>query len=440
MSLFRLKQIDNFTFFCLFLFIYFWYAALLKVVIPQGSIISYLLYVVPLILFLFNINRLIQKKHWWVYALLLYWFIIILLRSTNLFASYIIYIKQLTYFLSFIFAYAFFSKKEHIYVLFLLIFLLGFSFLLNVIFANIFGWESTMGYGNEEMFKTGNIFAEGLYLVNFYCLSVPMLIVLDEKRKYIYIGQALVLFLLVLAFMKRTPIFTILLSLFCYFFIYTFFKSRRSYKLFLELGRKNKNKIGGLFFVFGVFVLGFISISPYIISQYNLRSSRKNFAAKNVAEEGRTIEWNLVVDEMFMFEDIPYLLFGREFNNSAGHYGNGIFGKRKIHTDWAGFLNGTGILGFIFFFSIYCIYFPIRFLFYKPKLPWRRFLGDKIMLHFVCFVMSVWLVGFIVFFSGARDQCLYNSVLYMSFAILFKMQNTNLYFEKQTDNSIKNKL
>jgi len=65
-------------------------------------------------------------------------------------------------------------------------------------------------------------------------------------------------------------------------------------------------------------------------------------------EEGRFVEYGLVYTDMFV-EKRYSPVFGHELFNSGGNYGNEIFGRRSLHSDITVIVHASGILGLLLY-------------------------------------------------------------------------------------------
>jgi hypothetical protein len=83
-----------------------------------------------------------------------------------------------------------------------------------------------------------------------------------------------------------------------------------------------------------------------IESRFETRSDR--FEEGALEKEGRYIETFLIWNNIFSFEDIKYSLFGKELFNTAGNYGY-TDSYRVIHADLNIILNGSGLIGLVFY-------------------------------------------------------------------------------------------
>ncbi len=72
-----------------------------------------------------------------------------------------------------------------------------------------------------------------------------------------------------------------------------------------------------------------------------------------LSSENRWIEIGLVLEEIKKSPNLIRILFGKEFLNSQGNYGGGIFGQRSLHGDYTRLLHGSGLVGLMIYFLFY---------------------------------------------------------------------------------------
>ncbi|MGV3641157.1 MAG: hypothetical protein ACO1NZ_11595 [Adhaeribacter sp.] len=111
----------------------------------------------------------------------------------------------------------------------------------------------------------------------------------------------------------------------------------------ISMTRQNMNKV----FVFGTLalLLGFLIYSNTgFMSQFNERYELRNLDNRELEEEKRFIEYELLYLDMFVFKDYSPL-FGYELFNSWGNYGRGVLGERSLHSDLTNITHSSGLLG-----------------------------------------------------------------------------------------------
>ncbi len=111
-----------------------------------------------------------------------------------------------------------------------------------------------------------------------------------------------------------------------------------------------------------IFVVLLLCVSPFFFNYFirNLEKREAHFEKTGGLEnEGRIVEFQIIVDEVFNSPNVKTVLLGRETFNLVGTYAGGMFGRRMIHNDYAKLINGTGLLGmcfWIFIFGYLCFY------------------------------------------------------------------------------------
>lgn len=387
-----------------YLIVYFLYMMSLKTIIPAGGIVTVIVNgIIVLFLFLATIVRNRYNYQFiYLYSYIIFLFLLVILQSSNHSASFINLTKYLISLLSLPVGFNVFSSvakfKEFQKTGLILLFL----FILNIIFANLFNWGSSLGYGSEGALQTGNIFTDGLYVVVFTLTSLFLGLRIFPNNRKILLSLYVIGALLIFAIMKRMAIIGLLLSLFTYLFHFNF-KNGITNTISIY-----QNKYLGYFLLLSLILLPFFY--SYIINNYNQRELYFKKASDNIASETRVQELIAIKEDIFHSSNNLKFLFGKETFNLVGTYANGAYGDRPIHSDISVFLNGTGVVGLMFTLYIY-LYTLFKLMYIKKKVQLR-----ETPISAMLFSLAVSFFAFRVFtlFSGASFSVISSSYFFAS--------------------------
>lgn len=199
-------------------------------------------------------------------------------------------------------------------------------FITNVTLSTLLNYNVHFMYGISSGILYGN-----LYATDFNILSITVfLVVLSflEKKNIIYT----LVFLLSLCFigvsLRRTVMAMSLLGV--------------VFSVLLVLRHNMKRVI--IFGSFALLIGGLIAIKTDLIATFNERYELRKLDDRDIEEEKRFIEYELLYDDMFVYGRYsPW--FGFELLNSAGNYGGGIFYDRTLHGDLTSIVHSSGIIG-----------------------------------------------------------------------------------------------
>ncbi len=412
-----------------FVIVYFIYAALSGVVIDKQSILSI---IIPVGFFIYAIyiNYLHyhhQKKvfnYLNIYLFLLFWFVLITYSSIFQY-SLKQFIKAATPILFYIVAMYWVKDLNSLRRINKAMLALIALFVINIIVANIFDLGKVQ-YENEETIDVGNIYSIGLNSMAYALVLFPLFLYNYKfKNKYyksFYFSLSIVTLIIMLILMKRGALVGLLTG-----YLIWFLTSNFKYKSRL---------LQSLFILTLVLIVSYPLYSHYLISRFEVRKER--IRMDSYETEGRYMENQIVIDEILSFKDVKYSLIGREMFNSPGNYAQGKFGQRQLHNDYARLLNGSGILGLLFYFFVQFVI--LRFYIQqKKKLKSLHVYGrfEKVLNSVF---MSFFFMYFVIGISGGIDGTLYTGIRYIylgAITALFKVKFNNV---SNRDNREKNKL
>ena len=200
-------------------------------------------------------------------------------------------------------------------------------FIANAMAATLFKYAPIEMYGITSGVRYGNIWAAG-----FNTLPVAFLLIFlygISERKLFYLFVSIVSVFFIMLTLRRTVMgltaFAILISL-------------------LTMLTRQKSKM--LLFSIGILAVAGYFIYTYtdFMSEFKERVELRKLDERDLAEEKRFIEYNLLYDDMFVYKDYsPW--YGYELFNSAGNYGRGILGERSLHGDIPNLIHSSGLIG-----------------------------------------------------------------------------------------------
>lgn len=316
------------------------------VIIPKKSILGVVLNSAILLFFIYVIvskclNH--KKKFIIIYLYILYCLILLLLQSTDILYSSTCFAKYTIGLLCLPIGFNILSSLKKLRMFQLTGIICVLLYILNIVLANIFHWNSAKGYTDEGL-DVGNLFSDALYLNVYVIVSVFLLIVLYPQKKNLILTLCAICTILIIVNMKRTAIGVLGIGLITYMFFY-YIKNRLSSKLSLIHIR-----ILSIFIGLSIIALPFF----YNYIEINLEARKNSFekANEDIMNEGRMAEFAFITKEILDSDKALTLLFGDETFNLVGTYANGRFGDRQIHGDYSILLNGLGVVGLLFWFSI----------------------------------------------------------------------------------------
>ena len=115
----------------------------------------------------------------------------------------------------------------------------------------------------------------------------------------------------------------------------------------LNLDSSNFKNIIGITLI-SVFVGFIIVINTGVIELFQERYEMRNLDERDLAEEKRFIEYELLYNDMFVHYDYSPLI-GYQLFNSGGNYGKGILESRTLHSDITSIIHSSGFIGLLFY-------------------------------------------------------------------------------------------
>ena len=201
-------------------------------------------------------------------------------------------------------------------------------FLVNVFFCTLYKYSPAGMYGITKGVLYGNIYGAGFNILALAVFAVALKLV--NGGRTLYIVALLVVSLAVIMLSLRRSV--MLLSVFgSVIALAGFFVQKQVGKLIV---------FGSVLFLFGYVIYTNTSFKDEFSERYELR----NLGERDMAEEKRFIEYELIYKDMFVYEAYsPWI--GFEPLNSGGNYGRRVFDDRTLHADIPGLLHSSGIIG-----------------------------------------------------------------------------------------------
>lgn len=313
--------------------------------------------------------------------------------SSDIFGTIRVHTRVASYFIFMVIAYDYFKNvnpnigrftEKLPYVLVVYI---AYTLLANVIDL---GTLYDRSYDDESVIKTGDIVGDFLLQISAAIVLLPLFNYYTSRstKKYVYyllIGIA-ILFLLVSA--RRSAPLIIVIGYTVYFILY----------------RNRLIKIKYLLIIGLLSSIMIITFSDEILLALEARG-RQSFAIEDIEKEKRTLEVPYVSYLTFSFDDPLNSIFGQDMYADKGVLPNAPI-TRPLHTDYARVLYGTGIIGFViyysFLFSILLKSIGLR----KQFIPW-----DKNKLHFTT-AMQLIIFKLAISYTGGFHVISFNALLF----------------------------
>ncbi|TVR80011.1 MAG: hypothetical protein EA412_05345 [Chitinophagaceae bacterium] len=226
-----------------------------------------------------------------------------------------------------------------------------------LILASILGIGGTGYQVEDDYFTRGGLNSASQFYITILAPALLFFDFIPRQKKALIIITALISILFLITGMKRTSIILIIISLFIYL-IFTEGRFKLNYVRFLIIA-------GSIAFL----------TSAYWLSTFQKRYEHRAelmVADRDVFErEGRTVELEAVLTEIFSFNDLNYSFFGRSPFVTAGQYGKiggYYFGSRRpIHNDFAMLLNSLGLTGMLIYLAFLWLVFIRLIKYYKHR-------------------------------------------------------------------------
>ncbi|WP_299990525.1 O-antigen ligase family protein [uncultured Pontibacter sp.] len=204
-------------------------------------------------------------------------------------------------------------------------------FVVNVAISTFVGYAPNAMYGITTGILYGNLFA-----TDFNVLSLAIFVVLIRavnQKSIIYFLLFVISFSFVTLSLRRSVMGLAAIGI--------------AVAVLLLLTQRSLLKVvafSGIVAILGFAIIANTSFMTVLIERYEHR----NLAERELEEEKRFLEYEVLYEDMFIYEDYsPW--FGYGLFDSAGNYGKGIFEERTLHSDLTNMAHSTGILGVVLY-------------------------------------------------------------------------------------------
>ena len=339
---------------------YYVYCILNGVLIARAGFITLL---VNTLIFLYLLYCNFIKNNYWakfnfVYLYFIFLFILILLQSSELYLSFRMWLKYFMSWLCLPIGFGIFGNPTKETSIRRMLYSFIFLFLFNYVLMHFFNiGVGKYAYGELAGAERGSMFDEALYLNVAIVALFPFIFRNGRYNLLALIGISLTIVLTIM-YMKRTVLVNIII-------VVVLFLSFKTYFV-LKYGKNRIELYSNSIVRRGIVVLTILAAFFYfqnvIYGQYELRRNDFN---RSINKENRSQELVFIIDEITGNKaDTKLFLFGKETFNTVGTYAKGKFGNRMIHENIGIILNGTGLVGLIWYVLIN-IYVLFLFLHYS---------------------------------------------------------------------------
>ncbi|MFC4872892.1 O-antigen ligase family protein [Negadavirga shengliensis] len=200
-------------------------------------------------------------------------------------------------------------------------------FILNVILSSFAGYAPYAMYGITSGILYGN-----LYATDFNVLPLALFVVLIKvmhERKIIYFLVFAVSLAFILLSLRRSVMGLSLLGI--------------AVVLYIFLTPRNFKTIAAFIVFIGV-IGSVIVYNTNFIQIFEERYELRNLDDRELKEEKRFLEYELLYKDMFVYQEYnPWLGYG--LFDSGGNYGKGVLGNRTLHADLTNITHSMGFIG-----------------------------------------------------------------------------------------------
>lgn len=245
------------------------------------------------------------------------------------------------------------------------------AFVLLLIFVANVAISTSQGYAPNAMYGiTTGILYGNLYATDFNILSMAAFVVLlraISKKSIIHFLLFIVSFSFITLSLRRSVMGLAALGI--------------AVVLLLMLTQRSIVKVA-VFSAMATVIGFFIVINTNFMTVLIERYEHRNLAERELEEEKRFLEYEVLYEDMFVYEDYsPW--FGYGLFDSAGNYGKGLFEQRTLHSDLTSIAHSTGILGVV-------LYLMMIFNSFAKSYQHANTRADKLILVYCAIVFTVY--------------------------------------------------
>lgn len=240
-------------------------------------------------------------------------------------------------------------------------------FVANVVVSSAKGYSPHEMYGITKGVLYGNIYAAGFNILAG-AIFINVLKLLDQK-KLIHLGIVIISFVFILLSLRRS---VMLMSLLGAGIAFLTLLTQKKAKMFIVNG--------SILVLLGYFIYANTGFMDQFKERYELRKLDE----RELAEEKRFIEYELIYKDMFVYNDYsPW--FGYEPFNSWGNYGKGVLADRSLHGDLTSIAHSSGIIGLL-------LYLLMVFTVFHQAFRASETTADKLILFFCAVAFATFTV------------------------------------------------
>ena len=261
-----------------------------------------------------------------IFVVIVYLFIT-LITNTYFWSTFSTYISVVFSLIMYPIAYTYIYKPEHYRKLFRIIIALLLIFSIHFIWAQVFRVGQSPYIADLIFLGGGGV--QQTYIIVYFLLFIPFILVIQKikLRKLDYTAMILSLAPIFLIF-RRAAVFGLIFGL-----------------IFYTLFTPQKGKL--IRFVLAASLIA-VLLSPLYLEQLRAITEFRSTDPDEFVEAGRTTEIIVWAPELMSSLGLRHALFGSELY----HYQLISGGRRSLHSDYATYLIGAGIIGFILYFSV----------------------------------------------------------------------------------------
>lgn len=349
---FMSKLLDKATAFLYLWIIFYIYIILNDTYIPKGSFITI---AINALIFLYSIYlitiSIYKAKFFFLFLYLLFLLILIIFTSSDFNYSFKLWMKYSMGIICLPIGFEIFNSRN-LKTIWIISKCFLFLFLINYLLANLLHWGRHMYENNIAWTEVGNLVDDGLQL-NICVIALFPFYLSRIRHSVVIIVVASLCLILTFVMMKRTPIA-------CFFLCFGLYVTSNFYFIKKYGKTAERLKISGVFVIFFIIVF---SAMAYLFSDLFISNYNNRFSKMDIGDNQRTKELEIIFNDIMNTEDSKIFLLGKETFNTVGTYNNGKWGRRMIHDNYAIILNGTGILGFVYyiFLNLYLFFIFLRY-------------------------------------------------------------------------------
>jgi hypothetical protein len=205
-------------------------------------------------------------------------------------------------------------------------------FLINVLVCTVNNYSPQSMYGITKGVLYGNIYGAGFNILAV-SIFIAVLKLMEGKRSFFILTILIISLACIMLSLRRA---VMLLSVFgVAIALISFFAQSQARKFVV--------------FTTVLFFMGYVIYSESDFkNEFNERYELRNLQEREVSEEKRFIEYELIYKDIFVYDAYsPWI--GYEPLNSAGHYGKGVFELRTLHSDLPSIIHSSGIIGLVLY-------------------------------------------------------------------------------------------